>query len=398
MAQENSSHRPGSITIDDLDQHALQELNRRVDPLGVLSIYVTVEPAHHDAAGIDLGNRFRELHRRIAGDGQRTHSGMLAALERLQPEVERLAGPVGPGRGRVSFAGLDGGWIVRLDSHMPMPNRVVLDDGPFIHPLLELLDEGSPAGVVLFSGESGRLLEWRLGRLRPLAEFRRDEIEAPHERAGQIGGGPPGQFHTPIIEHRQAREQDAAERFVGRLADAVASTAGERGWSRILVSGGQRWTGVLVDQLPASLRGLLIEDQRVLAGLGHQAVTDAVTDRLHENHLAAERRLAERIREAGLAGAAALGLSEVTAALNEGRAAHLVYDPEVRYSGAVGPDGALYAGAESAGGGEPGRPEPRLTERIIERALATGTRVSPVEGAAQGALREAAGIAALLRW
>jgi hypothetical protein len=42
--------------------------------------------------------------------------------------------------------------------------------------------------------------------------------------------------------------------------------------------------------------------------------------------------------------------------------------------------------------------KPRLTERLVERALATGARVSPVEGAARGVLSEAAGIGALLRW
>ena len=99
----------------------------------------------------------------------------------------------------------------------------------------------------------------------------------------------------------------------------------------------------------------------------------------------------ERVRESGRSGAAALGLSEVAAALNVGRVAHLVYDPEVRYTGTVAPDGALYGDVEVGPGGHPGTPEPRLTERLVERALDTGARISPVEGAADGGLRAAAG-------
>jgi hypothetical protein len=76
----------------------------------------------------------------------------------------------------------------------------------------------------------------------------------------------------------------------------------------------------------------------------------------------------------------------------------LVYDPEVRYVGSVGADGALYADAESGVGGFPHMREPRLTERLVERALATGARVSPIEGAAGDVLSDAAGIGALLRW
>jgi hypothetical protein len=39
-----------------------------------------------------------------------------------------------------------------------------------------------------------------------------------------------------------------------------------------------------------------------------------------------------------------------------------------------------------------------LTERLVERALKTGARISPIEGAADGRLKDAAGVAALLRW
>jgi hypothetical protein len=46
----------------------------------------------------------------------------------------------------------------------------------------------------------------------------------------------------------------------------------------------------------------------------------------------------------------------------------------------------------------PGMPEPRFTERLVERALKTGAEISPIEGAADGGPRNAVGIAALLRW
>ena len=105
-----------------------------------------------------------------------------------------------------------------------------------------------------------------------------------------------------------------------------------------------------------------------------------------------------RVREqAHGAGAAALGLSEVVGALNQARVAHLVYDPFVRYRGSVAGDGTLYAEDETALTAA-ATADPRLTERIVERALETGARVSPVEGAAADGLAEADGIAAVLRW
>lgn len=110
------------------------------------------------------------------------------------------------------------------------------------------------------------------------------------------------------------------------------------------------------------------------------------------------RQLLEHVRDAAGSGVAALGLSEVAAALNAGRVAHLVYDPNIRYMGTVGADGTLYGGDEVGPDADPGTPEPRLSERLVERALKTTAQISPVEGAADGSLRDAAGIAALLRW
>jgi hypothetical protein len=387
-------------TIQQLGDDALLDLSQRTDALGVLSVYVNSDPTESPGAtAIDIKNRYRELQRRVGEDGRQERSReVVAALERLAPEVESLSSPRESGRGHIFFAELDGDWVLRLDSHMPVPNRVVLDDGPFIHPLLELLDEGRPAGVVLVSADSARLLEWRLGRLKPLSQLRQGEVEAPHERAGQIGGGPTGQFHTPMREQRQAREEDRAERFLERVADVAAGVARERQWERVLVSGGDRWTEPVAARLPEPLAELVLRDPRVLAGLDDSALLKEVTDRLAEEHAAHEQRLLERVRDAGLRDVGALGLSAVVGALNQGRVAHLVYDPEVRYTGSVSADGTLSADAEGGAGGETARSEPRLTERLVERALATGARVSPVEGAARGVLSDAAGVGALLRW
>src|SRR5690606_14379054 len=122
-------------------------------------------------------------------------------------------------------------------------NRLVLDDGPFIHPLLEALDEGRPAGVIILATQEARLLEWRVGTLQTVSVMEQPYVEAPHERAGQIGGGPPGQFNAPVREQRQARERVLTERFVEEIIGVATELAGQRGWERILLSPGPRWAG-----------------------------------------------------------------------------------------------------------------------------------------------------------
>jgi hypothetical protein len=390
------------VAIEQLDENGLGNLSEQTDSLGVLSVYVHADRRQDpnlQASAIDLRNRFRELQRRIDDDtGSDQNRDVAAALERLWPQIESLASPTASSRSRIAFAALESDWTLRHESAMPVANRVVLDDRPFIHSLLELLDEGRAAGVVVVSAEEARLLEWRVGSLELLSRVGQQYVEASHERAGQIGGGPKGQFHTPIREQRQAREHERMQQFLGQLTKVAAELADDRGWERILISGGERWTEPTAARFPQALRDKVFTDARVLSGLDDVALATAITAWVHEQHAEREQQLLGHVRDAAGAGMGALGLSEVAAALNAGRVAHLVYDPEVRYAGTVDAGGALYGGDEIGPDGRPGTSEPRLTERLVERALKTGARISPVEGAARGALRDAAGIAALLRW
>jgi hypothetical protein len=383
-----------------LDQETLLDLSRHIDPVGVLSIYFHARPgASMRAEAIDLKNRLTELERRLATEGPPERAQTIHdAISRLGPELRWLTDPEQRGRGRILFAAMGDPWVRSVSTQLPLPTRVVLDDSAFIHPLLELLDEGGPAGVVLASRDTAQLLEWRLGELIPLRELRVEVLEHPHERSGPVGSRPGNRFGTPAGEQRNARERDRATRFVERVAAATSHLAHQRGWEHILVSAGEHLTDALVRALPPAHREIALRDPRVLVRLDPDALEDTVTQQMYAAHSEFEQRLIGRLREdAQGAGTAALGLSEVVGALNQARVAHLVYDPYIRYQGSVGHDGSLYAEGET-GMMYGSTPDTRLTERIVERALETGARVTPVEGAASNGLAEASGIAAMLRW
>ena len=101
---------------------------------------------------IDVSDRLNQLQRRIGVEGRRAQARALDdALSRLQPTIARLFAPDAPGRGRALFAALSRPPVTCFSSQLRLPNRVLLDASPFIHPLLELLDEGRPAGVFVLS-------------------------------------------------------------------------------------------------------------------------------------------------------------------------------------------------------------------------------------------------------
>jgi hypothetical protein len=393
---------PTRLTPQDLDDETLLALARASDPLGVLSIYVDADPSSSDHGSprreLDLKNRLAELERTIAEGPRKRAQALRGCLERIAGDLESLVDPRSSGRGRALFVPLSGNGATPFASQLRLPTRVVLDAAPFIHPLLELLDEGRPAGVLLASQSEAEVLEWRLGELERLSLLAIDEPHALRGPPGPISTQGGGRHSSPMREARQRRERAQRERLVDRLAAELTSLAAARGWERLLVAGGERLTPPVIEALPAQLAPAAIADPRQISGLDAASRAAAVTDRLREDHAERELRLVGEIRELALGrGAGAVGLSEVAAALNEGRVAHLVYDPEVRYQGRIGADGLLSALSELAPA-EASEAEPRMTERLVERCLETGAKITPVEGASATALADAGGIAALLRW
>jgi hypothetical protein len=382
-----------------LDIETVLDLSRRVDPVGVLSVYVDARPGRIRASSIEVKNRLAELKRAVAAEGPPARtSAVHDGIERLAVEIERLTDPEEPGRGRVLFASISDAWLICLPSQLPVPNRVVLDGSAFIHPLLELLDASGPVGVVLASRAYARLFEWRLGELMPLRELRAEAMDATHERSGPVGSSPENGYGTPTGEQRKAREREQAARFIDRVAAAASKVASDRGWERVLVSAGEQRTERLVAALPWPLREMALRDPRVLVKLDPATVEHLVTQRMRAAQAELDQRLIRKVRdEAHRAGRAALGLSEVVGALNQARVAHLIYDPLIRYRGTIGQDGSLYANGERVLA-QVWRADTRLTERLVERALETGARVTPVEGAASDGFADASGIAAVLRW
>jgi hypothetical protein len=360
------------LSVSSLDNELLLELLQMSDDAGVLSIYV--DTGVDRAAAIDVGNRLAELKQRIAGDGSSpvgSATALTEALARAEPLLARLVDPRSPGRGRALFVGLSRGEAISFSSQLRLANRVVLDSSPFIHPLLEAIDRGRPSGVVIAATDVTEVFDWRFGDLRRMSRRRSPARAARNERPGPSVGNAAGERrNTSLRETRERRERRHRARVAETAAAEVVRLADENLWEQILVAGSERMAGALVNVLPDRIRQTVIRDPRQLAGVDPAAVARIATERFEDEHARRTARLAGHVRDAALAGAGAVGLSEVAAALNEGRVDQLVYDSA----------------------------EPRLTERLVERALITGAEITAVPGAARTVLAAAGGIAARLRW
>lgn len=390
--------RSGALSDRELTRDHLAALLDNEDERGVLSIFLDGH-AGIDASAIDVRGLVSELRRSVVAEGPPDRAdALLATLTRLGPELELLYDGRRPGRGRAVFVWLSGGVPMQFETLLSLSNRVVIDDRPFVHPLVEVLERGRPAGVVLFSGERAELFDWRSGRLVVLCQLA-FEGQEPHLRSAPVGRGAARHPHAdPGNEHRRCRDRERRLRFVDRVAELVADLVHEHGWERAIVSGDERLTKPLIGALPRPLQEHTLRDPRQLIACETSTIAGAVGACLDAQRAQKYLHLARQIHDAASAGTGgAIGLSEVAAALNEDRVEHLIYDPRVRYAGAIPERRQLLAPPEGPPDAALAVVEPRLMARLVRRTLETGARATPLDGEAAELLAAAGGIAAKLR-
>ncbi len=384
-----------------LDSALLAELAVRTDPVGYLTITADVDPRAQATRrapwAIEVDNELNALENRLREEGPRERwAAFRDCLERTAPERERLLDASEPGRGRALFAPVSKGRETEVVAlQLPLPIRVVLEERPYVRPLVTALERGRPTGIVTVSRDALRAVEVALGVPSELASFALAvETEDWREMKGPAAGNPTqAQQTAPQRDRFERRLAGALERAIAARASELDALARARGWEHVLVAGDPRLAAPLVVALEGA--GHAVEAVSRTAVGDAAAVAEAFADELAAARQDRMVALAARVREAGTE--AVEGLPGTLAALNEGRVATLVLDEEAVYHGSVAPDGRLLPEGTPALGGEELRFEPRLAERMIERALATGARVVPVDGSAE-LLGTPDGVAALLRW
>lgn len=391
----------------ELNETTIRELINLTDEVGVISVYVGITP---DRAGdpkpgwpIEIRNQLRSLAERTKENrGHDAWAALNGRLEELDPELERLLDASRHGRGRALFATVTDERVVTTSMQIPFEDRAILDRNPYVRPLVTALDEGRPAGIVALAKRGIRVLEWRLGEAE---ELERGEFTIGGRLWRQKSGPAPSQPQD--TRHGGQRRDEFEERvdenrlrFVRERAREVAEFANDRGWDRLIVAGDPRLTKPFADELnPAPGEQLQVTDLS-WEDDAPNVVAEQAWEEFKVLRRERTRELTDRAKDLALSGGAgALGLGEVVASLNEGRVDHLLINEAVQHSGYISEEGLLYANDQRPSAQEQDLyEEPLLVERMIERALETGARVTPIDEDAEAGLAESDGVAAVLRW
>ncbi len=399
-----------------LNRTTLETVSRLSDPLGVLSVYVDLSPETRSqlAGSLDVPVRQQldavESRLRAEDDRDRLRA-LQSRLEEVRGALGRLTDLTESGRGRALFVPLGEGETVEVESQLPFPTAVDLDETAYVQPLVEAVSADPPAGVAILAKGGIRVFDHRSGETVEVLEDEFDPmVDAPSQGtkgggfASRASGAPGGgtAVMTPDKDEYARFVDDEIMRLLRRAAEQVSVLTDRHDWEWLVVAGDERLRETFVNALGARKAPEVVRVDRHLTWQAPQELWELVQPELGGAREARLSALVTRARDGAFTegGHGALGLQAVLEALNEARVANLLFDPAAQLQGAVAPDGRLATPDEPPlGVGQADlRPEPRILERMIDQAIATSADVTPVTGTAAEGLAEHDGVAAVLRW
>ena len=367
-------------------------------PAGVVSIYLRTDPAdRRQGWRTELRDGLHSLIEGGAGEGADHRAALRAVAERVTGRFPDARQPEGRCQvGFVEVAEHPGQDFWRSLQVAPPGTSIVHRERAYLRPLLELLDDGAPVGILTVSAERIQLFEWGLGVFEEIHDWEPSfakgtwkERRAPRMRDAARGQATSASGKDQVDQRLEANR----ERFQQQAGREVRVFLDDRGWRALIAFGDPALVAEVGDGLghrPELRHGgeenLVHAERRELAGKVEAAVAELNRQR--------ERELVRQATDAALSanGRGALGLTEIQRALDDGRVAHLVFAAE-RPVDVTSPTDPNRVGDRPATIGDE-----LVRERMIEQALLTSAAVTPVEGEAASELAEHGGVAALLRY
>jgi len=272
--------------------------------------------------------------------------------------------------------------------HLPRPldNRVVIEDSPFVEPLVGAMPDGSWV-LLLANRRTGRLFFGEPGNLEETDRIE-DNVHSQHSQGG-----------WSQARYERSVDQDVENHLAG-VADVLFRRFKLSPFDHLLVGAPEETVSDLEGALHPYLRERIAG--RVQIDVENTTVADvrqAALEAERKYRRGREREALDRLEEGvGRGERAAAGLDEVVGALNEYRVDTLMLGESFTASGYRDRSSGLLAGEDRSGPVDEAALEPAddLVELMVEKALEQSAQVMRVRY--HDDLERHGGIGAILRY
>jgi hypothetical protein len=364
------------------DPGLLKELIEWRPSHGIISVYLEIDPGDRSEGWrLALRDGLKPL-----AEANGSHEAKLAARATLERIPDRFPeGSTPSGRCQIGFvevAEKPGRELWASSQMVPAEPGVVRRERPHLEPLVELLDDGWPIGVVAVAAEQVRLFEWRLGVTEELDRWgaRISRRQWRERKAAKPRNPAAGQAVSASGKDQYDQRLEAnRERFLRRSGPLVGAEAERRDWRLVLAYGDHHEVEIIGDADGVRLEPMA---EANVIGESVEEVGQRVTEDVADLNRRRELELVERAMGAALESdrRGSLGLAPTLDALAEGRVEHLIFQGASRDR-----EERTEAVAKNA-------------DDLIEGAVRTSAQITPVEGEAARALTPYEGVAALWRY
>jgi len=335
----------------------------------VLSVFMNLDPSELPtpaARSSAVTSILTEAARRVDDAAELDHEARRA----LRTDLERVRGVLNGdvaadgARGVAVFACEPEDLLEVVALRRPVESRVVLDDAPYVEPLVHA-GAAERWCVVLANRRVARLFTGtgdQLGETDRIA----DDVHRRHEKGGWSQANYQRSVEKEVLDH------------VAHTAHVAFELYKRRGFDRLLVGAPDELVGDLEAKLHPYLRERLVGRVSCdIENASDEQVRACAGEKIEEFARGREREALDRLAQGvGSGGRGAAGLAEVLAALNEARVEMLLVARGLDAAGLCDPaTGLLYASPEDVPDGATATPVADIVEKAIEKAIEQSAEV-----------------------
>jgi peptide chain release factor subunit 1 len=344
------------------------------DGLPVVSLYVPVNPA---GGRTEIRSRVDSLVddklEPLAKDHSTGHDWRLSLRGDIQRIKERPARAHLPPRGTAIFSCSGRGFYEEVPLPRPVRDRAVVDDTPFVRPMLAILDEYHRSLVLVINEESARVWEHYLDDMQELTRVRDRVLRKPNY-AGALG----------IEYHVRNKEDELVKKHYRHVVGMLDELARTSGFDLLIIGGHDYEVPVFLEFLTRDLRervaGTFTIDPSTAPLAEIRANADSIVERYERE--ADLRLLAEILDRYEAGGFATVGLENCLWAGSVAAIQTLLVQEGATIPGVVCDQSGWLAleGDTCPLGGNPARHTPDVIDELVEAVIDEGGSIHHLDG------------------